>query len=275
MSLEARGIDFRRGERTVLSDVHFALQPGEFVALLGSNGAGKSTLLRTLSGELSPRSGGVFIDGQPLASIDRTELARRRTVLGQHPAAALDLPVEDIVALGRSPYAATETRRERRRIVMEMLERVGALSFASRSIQSLSGGEAQRVHLARALAQVHWPAEDSRSTNSPRYLLLDEPFSALDISRQHDLVHLVRAVCGERVGVLAILHDLNLAAHYADRLVIMRDGRIMSQGPPDEILQPQVIHDAFGVASSVCQHPHHRCPVVILHGHPRSEVAAG
>jgi iron complex transport system ATP-binding protein len=267
MSLVAINVSLSRGKRVVLRGASLTIAPGELVALVGPNGAGKSTLLRTMADDLEPSSGEVLLGGIPLRDMKPHELARQRAVLTQNPSVGFDLIVEDIVALGRIPYAGMESRARSRMIVREVLSLVGATPLADRTIHTLSGGEAQRVHLARAVAQIWRKPEGTEE----RYLLLDEPFSALDVAWQHELIHLVCQLRGTTVGILAIVHDLNLAAQYADRIVILRDGAIVAEGTPAAVLNAETISAAFGVCTTICPHPTRQCPVVIHHGHAATD----
>lgn len=255
--LEAEGLDYSVAGRELLTRIRFRLMGGELLAVLGRNGAGKSTLLKHLTGELG-RSG-VQLFGRPLREHPPTELARRRAALPQQTTLTFASEVLDVVLLGRIPHGRRETERDRD-IARAALERVGLAGFEARNILTLSGGEQQRVHLARVLAQL-WQAEDGPPT--PRVLLLDEPTSSLDLAHQHATLRLARELCGEGVGVLAVLHDLNLAAQYADRVLVLAGGRVTALGTPEEVLTPAVIEEAFGHRVAVTPHPCLKCPLIV------------
>jgi iron complex transport system ATP-binding protein len=227
-----------RGPLAVLRGLDLELQAGELVALLGANGSGKTTLLRLLSGALRPTSGIVQVAGRPVGEWPRMELARRVAVLPQH----LELPdgfrVAELAAMGRAPYARRlfATTAEDELAVERALQDADAVELADRHPHELSGGERQRVLVAMALAQ------------GPQLLLLDEPTLHLDLAHQVSLLRRLRRLHEQRgLTVLAVLHDLNLAAAFAPRVVLLADGRVAADGVPDRVLTAQSIEQVFGV----------------------------
>ncbi|MEF2280263.1 heme ABC transporter ATP-binding protein [Deinococcus sp. YIM 134068] len=246
-------LSYRVAGRELLSRVGLSLAGGELLAVLGRNGAGKSTLLRHLTGELGRR--GVQLFGQPLGALGAGEAARRRAVLPQHTPVSFAYEVLDVVLLGRIPHGRGETAHDRE-IAAACLAQVGLRGYETRNIQTLSGGEAQRVHLARTLAQLH-------GVTGGRVLLLDEPTASLDLAHQHATLRLARELCADGVGVLAILHDLNLAAQYADRVLILSDGAVIACGPPHEALTHETIRAAYGHEVLVTRHPCLDCPLIV------------
>lgn len=246
----------RRG-RALLRDVVLALAPGEILALLGPNGAGKSTLVRVAAGELTPDSGSVWVDGKPLASVPRLELARRRAVLPQTSNVSFPMTAEEVVFLGRSPHSRTALRRESQAAVERAMALADVLTLRARAYNTLSGGEQQRVHLARVFCQLDGPLEAGT-----RCLMLDEPTASLDLSHQHQVLQAVRAMADSGVAVLAVLHDLNLAAHYADRIAILRGGVIRALGAPAEVLRRDVVETLFDVSAAIVPGPGGR-PIVV------------
>ena len=225
--------------REVLRSVDLTLARGELVALVGTNGSGKTTLLRLLTGVLKPDAGEVSFDGRPMAEWGRNDLARRVAVLPQQ----LDLPVgfrvAELVEMGRAPharrlFASTEADE---RAVARALADADALELADRYAEELSGGERQRLLVAMALAQ------------EPDLLLLDEPTLHLDLAHQVSLLAAIRRLRDQRgLTVLAVLHDLNLAAAFAPRVAVLDGGRVVADGPPDEVLSPDLVQRVFGVA---------------------------
>lgn len=247
--LEARNVTLARNDRVILQGVDARFAPGEFIAIVGPNGAGKSSLVRALTGEWAPQTGEVLIDGRLLTAISRRTLAQRMAVAPQASLLSFDFLVEEIVALGRLPHAtgaATDIA-----IVTQALARLGLEAFAGRRYLTLSGGERQRVHLARALVQI-WPATESVA---PPILILDEPTSALDLAQQHIALEAASARAQDGATVIAVLHDLNLAAEYADRLLVLKAGRIVADGEPAEIMSDQQVSDWFGCPVDVWRDP--------------------
>ncbi len=244
----------RVGSATLLDGLSLAVAPGEVVAVVGPNGAGKTTSLRLLAGEAAPTTGRALLDGRPLATHAADALARRRAVLPQASALAFGFSALDVVLLGRTPHRAT--RREDRQSAARAMDRAGVLGLAARRYPTLSGGEKQRVHLARALAQLD-------GTDGERYLLLDEPTSALDLAHQHAVLRVARREAASGVGVLAVLHDLNLAAQYADRIAVLAAGKLVAVGTAEHVLTPSVVRCAFGISVVVTQNPCAACPLVV------------
>lgn len=229
--------------RPLFATVHTQFVPGRVTAILGPNGAGKSTLLSMLSGQRTPRSGRVRLAGKPLPGWSALALARQRAVLPQETAVAFDFTVQEVVEMGRFPHRQHPSRHEAR-IVREALASTGVAHLAGRSVSTLSGGERARAHLARALAQIWEPLPGGAA----RWLLLDEPTAALDLAHQHQTMALVRRWAVEQsVGVVAVLHDLNLALRYAHGVVLLGQGRCEA-GPTAQTLTPAAIARVWGVA---------------------------
>jgi iron complex transport system ATP-binding protein len=232
--ITAGAVSFGYGRALVLDGVEVAVGPGRVVGLIGPNGSGKTTLLRTLYAALTPRAGLVTLDERPIGDLKPRELARRLAVVAQEGSGELPLTVADTVLLGRAPHLTTFQRpgRDDHRIAAAALTRVGVRHLADRVFAGLSGGEKQRVLIARALAQ------------RADHLLLDEPTNHLDIRYQHEVLQLVR-----RLGVttVVVLHDLNLAARYCDELVLLDTGRVAAAGTPDAVLRPEVLEPVYGI----------------------------
>ncbi len=244
------------GAVRLLDGVTVEVEPGRLTAVVGPNGAGKSTLMRVASGERQPDAGRVTLGGKLLSAISPDVLARRRAVLPQESALAFPFTAYEVVALGRTPYARHATPAENADAVWEALESVDAAHLAHRRYPTLSGGEKQRVHLARTLAQLGGATDDA-------FLLLDEPTNHLDLTHQHAVLDVAHARAQQGTGVLAVLHDLNMAARYADHLVLLHRGRVHAQGPPAEVLVPDIVRAVFGLAVMVVPHPCLACPLVV------------
>jgi iron complex transport system ATP-binding protein len=237
--LQAIGVEVRARTRPLLSDVSIDVAPGELVAIIGPNGAGKSTLLNALAGDRPLSSGEIQLDGRPLSQWSKLELARRRTVLPQHSAVAFDFTGLQIAMLGLLAFRGSLSERQMQALAERALAETEALAFADRPYTVLSGGERQRVQLARVLAQC-----DADPAATP-FLLLDEPITGLDLSHQHAALASARRRVDRGLGVLAVLHDLNMAARYADRVGIVEKGRVTNLGPTRETLDPQRLSAVF------------------------------
>lgn len=251
----ARGASVRLGGRWVVRDVTCAAAPGEVLGVIGPNAAGKSTFLALLAGDRAPSRGDVTLGGQPLSALDPRHLARARAVVRQRSDVAFDLRVLDVVLLGRFAHDGRGDTAADLDAALGALEEVDLRGAAERSYAQLSGGEQRRVHIARALAQV---APDGRPVGAgqptsagPRYLLLDEPLANLDLCHQLDTLALLRKKAREGLGVVVVLHEIGLAARACDRLLVLHEGRAAREGPPAEVLTPDLLWNVFKVRSSV------------------------
>lgn len=247
--IEARAVFFQAGENVLLKNVSFSLACGEVLAVLGPNGAGKSTLLRCLSGELKPSSGGIFVHGTPLDVAHHSAAARWRGILPQATRGPFAFSVREIVCLGRSPHVLGAERPKDYEIVEDAMRSTDILHLADRSVQTLSGGELQRVHMARVLAQIWEPTEQGR------LLLLDEPTSALDFKHQQALLSLARDWSRRETAVFLILHEINHAIRFADRILWMKNGSAVALGSPEETVRESLLREIFEVDAHI-----HRLP---------------
>ncbi|EZH80564.1 MAG: heme ABC transporter ATP-binding protein [Pseudomonas sp.] len=252
--LRVERLEVRRGSCVVLSDIDLQLRPGEVLGVLGPNGAGKSTLLAALTGELPASTGQVTLDQRALDDWSGPERARRLAVLPQSSSLNFAFRVEEVVAMGRLPHDSGRVRDAQ--VVQEALHAADAAHLTGRSYLELSGGERQRVHLARVLAQL-WPGGDGQ------ILLLDEPTSMLDPLHQHTCLQAVRHLAESGAAVLVILHDLNLAARYCDRLLLLEQGRAHALGTPAEVLRAEPLQAVFGLEVLVQTHPERGHPLIV------------
>lgn len=259
--MELREISLRRGGRTILDRVSLELPAGTLTAVIGPNGAGKSSLLGIAAGTIAPNSGTVELDGRPLAAFGRAEIARRRAVMVQSAELVFPFRTVDVVMLGRSPHAGFSSRRRDVAVAEAVMAETGTLALADRNYATLSGGERQRVNLARALAQI-WP-ENVAVTPPSRYLLLDEPTNNLDLAHQHAGLGAARALADRGLGVMAILHDPNLAAAYADRVAVLKDGRLAAVGTPEQVFAPALLAGIYAIEVHVVRHPASGRPVML------------
>jgi len=232
-----------------------AIEKGEMVALIGPNGCGKTTLLKLAAGVLTPGHGDVLLGGTSIKKLSRKEMARRMAVVPQYLYLPFAFTVGEVVMLGRTPYIrALSGEMERdRSVVRQVMELVGIEQLASRTFNELSGGERQKVILAMALAQ------------EPGVLLLDEPTAHLDINHQVEILELVRGLNRDQgVTVVAAMHDLNLAALYFDRLVLLESGAVFADGTPSEVLTEETIYQVFSATVEVSRHPRTNVPHVMV-----------
>ncbi len=252
--LAARGVSWRpsRGGPLILDGVTLELRGGEVLALVGPNGAGKSSLLALLAGDRRPTEGAVELDGEDLAgSGDAARLARTRAVLRQDHPMPFGFLVREVAELGRVPWRGIPGRPDDVEVVEESLRRVGLGALADRRATTLSGGERARLALARALAQ------------DTAILLLDEPTASLDPRHQHGVMGIARDLADSGRSVLAVLHDLNLAAAYADRIALLHRGEVLACGVPEEALDEELLQTAYEHPLRVIGHPERDGPLVV------------
>ncbi len=259
--LDCRDLGYRADRRWLVSEVTLAVGAGEVLAIAGPNGAGKSTLLGLLSGDLRPTTGEVHLCGRDLTSYRPPELARMRAVLPQTSVLQFAFTVRQVVEMGRAPWAKKPTADDERAIT-DAMAATEVSGFAARSYLSLSGGEAARVCLARVLAQ-----------DTP-VVLLDEPTASLDLRHQEIAMALARRLAGEGRAVVAVLHDLNLAAAHADRVAVMDAGHLAAIGSPEDVLTGDQLSTVYGHPVTVVAHPRRNCPLV-LSGASTTGTASG
>ena len=244
IATEAKDITVGYGEHTVLKSVSLAIEQGGFLGILGPNGCGKTTFLRSLSKVLKPEDGVVYIDGKTVSSYDAKTFAKTVGCVSQETETGFEFSVRDIVLMGRHPHIgrlAPLTAGDYA-IADEAMRFTNTLQFKDRLVTELSGGERQRVLIAKTLAQ------------QPKILLLDEPTNHLDVCHQIEILQLIRSLT-PKITVIGVLHDLNLASYFCDRIVLMEKGQILSVGTPAEVLTPERVYDVFSVRMIVSPHP--------------------
>jgi iron complex transport system ATP-binding protein len=253
--IDASGITLSYGPSVILQNIDIQVRAGEVIGIIGPNGSGKSTLLRVLTGVAAPNSGKISINGRTLSSYSRKELACMMAVLQQDALPQVSFTVREVVEMGRYPFQnwlglESEDPTE---LIDGIMERLEIAVFAERTLEQLSGGERQRVALGKAMAQ------------QPKLLLLDEPTTYLDIGYQIQMMDYVRSWQEESgLTVLAVLHDLNLAAQYCDKIVVMKEGRIVRVGSPDDVVSGELIADVYRTEPVVLPHPINHQPQILL-----------
>jgi iron complex transport system ATP-binding protein len=252
--IEASDIGYRVGKATLLESVDVTLAGGELVAVVGPNGAGKSTLLRLLAGDLRPTSGKVMLADEPLEHYDYDELALQRGVFVQQSVRDIPFTVAAVVAMGRYPHQrrTDSSSEDDRNAVVAALEKTETSHLAERVFATLSSGEQTRVSLARVFAQ-----------DTP-VLLLDEPTTALDVAHGERVMSELRRLADRDRAVLAVLHDLNAAAGYATRVVVVANGTILANGTPAEVFEERLLSDVYGQPMRVVDHPFRDCPLILV-----------
>ena len=251
-SIRVENLTAAYDRQPVLDEVGVNVSAGEMVGIIGPNGSGKSTLLKVIGRLLSPESGAVYLDGKSLPELSNVQIARRMATLPQAPPTPPELTVRELVGYGRYPHVSWLKRfaAQDRDIIERTISTCNLDDLADRKLSTLSGGERQKAWIAMAMAQ------------RPRVMLLDEPVTFLDISHQLEVMTLVADLNrSEGITVLAVLHDLNLAARYCPRLIAIRDGRIHSDGAANEVIQPDVLRAVFGIGARVAEDPLTRRPV--------------
>ena len=260
--LEILNIILDYGSRPVIKDVSFQLQPGELLGLVGPNGCGKTSIIKSLSRVLALSSGRILLDGKDITEISRNELAGIIGVVPQNPYLPETFTVFEVVVLGRNPHLGLFSGESPHDIdiVRQALATTGITQLAKRKIGELSGGERQRVTIARVLAQ------------EPQIILLDEPTANLDIAQQADILDLITGMCRENniAGLIAI-HDLNIAAQYCTRIIMLKNGRFFVEGLPGEVITAENVRQVFDADTTIYPHPENSLPMVLLSGNRRQK----
>ena len=252
--LEGKSVGYQVGKASLVSGVDFRVTDGEFVAIVGPNGAGKSTLLRLLAGDLRPSEGEVTLGTEPIEEYHYDDLALRRSILLQNRTTEIPFTVGAVVTMGRHPHRMNPDNSSKldRQAVTAALERTGTSHLAHRVFSTLSSGEQTRVSLARILAQ------------DASVVLLDEPTTALDVVHEERIMAEFRTMAETGTAVVAVLHDLNAAAHYATRIVIIADGSVKTEGTADAVFTDDILTEVYGQPMRVVDHPFRDCPLILV-----------
>tara|TARA_Y100000994_G_scaffold229781_1_gene215021 strand:- start:432 stop:1205 length:774 start_codon:yes stop_codon:yes gene_type:complete len=248
MSLQLENANYTINQKSLLKNVSITSAPGRLTTIIGANGAGKSTALKLMSGDLLPTEGSISINQKNINAYNAGELARLRAVLPQQTFPAFQLKVWELVQLGRAPFGDSETQRMD--FVHEALSTVDAIHLADRDLLTLSGGEKQRVLLAKALAQVFVQKHDEAKQ---KYLLLDEPTASLDLKQSHVVMEILRKTADSGIGVLLVIHDLAAVKRYGDIVFILKNGRLTHSGDPKEILTFETIAKSYDIDSETAR----------------------
>jgi len=256
--LRTEKISFSVGKKQILKNVSASFLPGEFNMILGPNGSGKSSFLKIFSGEINRFQGTVLYENKKIKELRKEELAKKRAVMSQQADLGFPLLVEEVVMMGRYPHFTFNPNKKDVTICNEVIERMNLVEFKERNYLTLSGGEKQRVQFARVLAQV-W----EKPADGYRYLFLDEPLNSLDISYQHEFLQAAVELIKDQTVLIAVMHDINLAAHYADNLFFLKEGEMVVHGSPKDILTENILEKVFNVKTKVIENPVTGKPLVI------------
>ena len=251
MSLNLKSVSLKLDDRQILKDISLEINEGEIVSVIGPNGAGKSTLLNVLTGDISPDSGDINYDNKQLNKISIQERAFTRSVMSQMQTLVFNFNVKDVIEMGWLQRGNSDFSSNFSMAFEAVTTECNVHNLVHRKFNSLSGGEQRRVHFARTLLQLWRPSQ----SNDPRYLLLDEPTANLDLSSEMLLMNILKARASSNVGILVILHDLNLASHFADKIAIMKDGEIKAFGKPEEIMTDDFLTSIYEVPIKVKYEP--------------------
>jgi iron complex transport system ATP-binding protein len=257
--LSAKNISYHIGKTSILQNVSADFLPGEFAMILGPNGSGKSTFLKIFSGEINKFEGAVYYSGSNIHSIKKETLATYRAVMSQQPELSFPLTVEEVVMMGRYPHFTFSPVKKDIEICREALALMHLCDFKERNYTTLSGGEKQRVQYARVLAQIWEPP-----VSGLRYLFLDEPLNNLDIKYQQNFLKTACSFKNSQTVLVAVMHDINLATQYADKLIFFKQGKIRAQGTPQTVITEALVKEIFEVDVTVVKSPGTETPLLLF-----------
>ena len=260
MSLVLENICYTLPQKVLLDNISLDIEAGKVTLLIGPNGAGKSTLLKVCSGDIRPTQGDIKLNQKPLNEYDSQTLARHRAVMTQNYSLSFGFTVDEIITMGCFVYEGFYSQADQKQAVKEVMAFMQVDRLAEQNFLTLSGGEQQRVQLARVLTQLWLP----EASGSPRYLFLDEPTSSLDIFYQYQVLELAKTLTEKNIGVLAVIHDLSLAASYADKLVLLSKGAIETQGSPKNVLARKHLHAVYGINGDYYRSSEETMPCVLI-----------
>ena len=251
MSIRCESIDINLNKREILKNISIEVNEKEILSIIGPNGAGKSTLLKSLAGDINPINGNIFYDEKKINQIDIQERAFTRSVMSQLQPIAFDFSVKEIVEMGWVDRGESEYADQFDDAVNEVIRKCGVKDLIDRNFNTLSGGEQRRIHFARTLLQLWRPS----NSNDPKYLFLDEPTANLDLTYEIKLLNIVKEVAQEGAGVMLVLHDLNLAAKFSDKVAILKGGSLIDIGLPKDVLKSTLLSEIYEIDVEVKNDP--------------------
>lgn len=255
--LTAKNINFTYRKTPVINQINLAVKRGEMLIIIGPNGAGKSTLLNILANEITGNTGTVFFKNKDFAYWESRKLARHKAKFSQEYNPDIGLLVKEVVLMGRYPYFTTTPSNKDWEIVESVMQETDVQQFSERGYTTLSGGEKQRVHLARVMAQL-------KNNLGAKAAFFDEPLNNLDVRYQHQILEKIRQFVKQGNSAVVVLHDLNLAAEFADRIVLLKQGGVLADGDPKQIFRQSLIQKAYDFPCAVCANPVTQCPMIIF-----------
>lgn len=253
--LKANNINLYANKKTLLGGINFSCQPGQLIALCGPNGAGKSSLLKVLAGDVKVQQGEVFYNQKNIDKHSAIELAKCRAVMPQNIQVSFNLSAEAVIDMG---LLFCQSRQEKKTIIKTIAKLLDIQHLLTRSYNVLSGGEQQRVQLARVIGQMQ-----QKACAEQRYLLLDECTSAMDMAMMHKAFSILRNITQQNIGIVAVVHDVNLASLYADQIILLKNGRGYAEGCPHTVITQNIINSVFQISVEVIQHPKYNKPVIL------------
>lgn len=254
--IKAHQINYLHKNFHILEGVDVSLDYGEFLAIVGPNGAGKSSLLSVLANEIKSKQNILFKD-KPLNDWDVKELSMHKAKFSQHNSNDIPLEVKDVVMMGRYPYFDAQPRKEDLEAMNNMMYETDVFHLKDREYNTLSGGEKQRVHLSRVMAQL-------QNEITHKLLFLDEPLNNLDVKHQYKALEIIKNFTQKANSAIVVLHDLNLAAQYADKIIVMKSGKVSAYGTPQEVFTAETITEAYNFPCTICDHPITNNPMIIF-----------
>jgi iron complex transport system ATP-binding protein len=257
--LRTENISYKIGGKTILNKISASFLPGQFNMILGPNGSGKSSWLKIFSGEIKAFSGDVFYADQHISSFNAITLAKQRAVMSQQPELSFPLSVEEVVLMGRYPHFSFNPGRHDELICNEVIATMQLTQLKDRNYVTLSGGEKQRVQFARMLAQIWETPGDGY-----RYIFLDEPLNNLDINYQQEFLQTAQSMANHNTILIAVMHDINLALQYADKVFFLKNGELAASGPPATIVTEKVIEEVFSIKAHIINNPISNSPLVVF-----------